>query len=68
MLVNRDREVRVLEPGHEYTGHAIGIDKNGELLVRRENGRRGIGKRNIWVCMMIKLCSVEPTLITKSII
>ena len=39
MLVNRDREVRVLEPGHEYTGHAIGIDKNGELLVRRENGQ-----------------------------
>ena len=39
MLVNRDREVRVLETGHEYTGHAIGIDKNGELLVRRENGQ-----------------------------
>lgn len=39
MLVNRDREVRVLEPGHEYNGHAIGIDKNGELLVHRENGR-----------------------------
>ena len=39
MLVNRDREVRVLEPGHEYNGHALGIDKNGELLVRRENGQ-----------------------------
>ena len=39
MLVNRDREVRVLEPGHEYNGHAIGINKTGELLVRRENGQ-----------------------------
>lgn len=55
MLVNRDREVRVLEPGHEYTGHAIGIDKNGELLVRRENGqvrddlcRREVSVRGIY--------------------
>ena len=39
MLVNRDREVCVLEPGHEYRAHAIGINKNGELMVRRENGK-----------------------------
>lgn len=31
-------EVRVLEPGHEYSGQALGIDCNGELLVRTEDG------------------------------
>jgi len=52
MLVNRDREVRVLEPGHEYTGHAIGIDKNWRAFgapgkvgeVETNLCRRGIGK------------------------
>ncbi|MBD9158179.1 MAG: biotin--[acetyl-CoA-carboxylase] ligase, partial [Lachnospiraceae bacterium] len=39
LLVNRNREVRVLEPGNEYTGLALGINSQGELLVRRENGR-----------------------------
>lgn len=39
LLVNRNREVRVLEPGNEYTGLALGINNQGELLVRRENGR-----------------------------
>lgn len=38
LLVNRDREVRILEPGHEYNGHALGIDETGELLVRRADG------------------------------
>lgn len=39
LLVNRDREVRVMEPGHEYNGHAVGINKNGELLVCTEDGQ-----------------------------
>lgn len=39
LLVNRDREVRVMEPGHEYNGHAAGINQNGELLVCTEDGQ-----------------------------
>lgn len=38
VLVNQDREVRVLEPGNEYNGYALGINETGELLVRREDG------------------------------
>ena len=38
LLVNTGRTVRVLEPGHEYTGTALGISEKGELLVRREDG------------------------------
>ena len=32
-LVNCDREVRVLDPGREYSGIARGINQQGELLV-----------------------------------
>lgn len=38
ILVNKDKEVRVLEPGNEYEALAVGIDEQGELLVRRETG------------------------------
>ena len=38
LLLNKDRTVRVLEPGNEYTGLALGIDKEGQLLVKREDG------------------------------
>lgn len=38
VLVNRNREVRVLEPKGEYRGVAIGINEQGELLVRKEDG------------------------------
>ena len=38
VLVNQDQQVRVLEPGHEYTGIARGINAMGELLVEREDG------------------------------
>ena len=38
LLVNRDREVMVLELGKEYLAKAIGINKQGELLVQRDNG------------------------------
>ena len=38
MLVNVGKEVRVLEPGNEYTAYAQGINSEGELLVRTEDG------------------------------
>lgn len=38
MLVNVGREVRVLEPGNEYTAYAQGINASGELLVRTKEG------------------------------
>lgn len=38
MLVNRDREVKVLEPGNEYKAHALGINQTGELIVRMPDG------------------------------
>ncbi len=39
LLVNRDREVRIMEPGHEYNGRAAGINEKGELLVCTEDGQ-----------------------------
>ena len=38
ILVNRNREVCILEPGNEYTAYALGINEKGELLVRLEDG------------------------------
>ncbi len=38
VLVNKEQTVRVLSPGNEFTGTALGIDKKGQLLVRREDG------------------------------
>lgn len=38
MLVNYHREVRVLDPGNEYTAFAHGIDDMGELLVEKVDG------------------------------
>ncbi len=37
-LVNRDRQVRVLEPANEYEALALGIDERGELIVRCIDG------------------------------
>ena len=37
LLANRNREVRVLDPDGEYTGTAVGITDEGELLVLRDN-------------------------------
>lgn len=39
LLVNRDRKVKVLEPGNEYEAHAVGINDSGELLVRTADGQ-----------------------------
>lgn len=38
MLVNRGREVRVLEPRGEYNAYASGINKKGELVVTLPGG------------------------------
>lgn len=37
-LANKDNFVRVLQPGHEYTGTSLGINAEGELLVETEDG------------------------------
>ena len=37
-LVNKDAQVRVLEPGNEFDGCALGINETGELLVRKSDG------------------------------
>ena len=38
--MNVGRQVRVLEPGHEYNALSFGINDRGELLVRKEDGSR----------------------------
>ncbi|MFI3172721.1 MAG: biotin--[acetyl-CoA-carboxylase] ligase [Eubacteriales bacterium] len=38
LLINREEYVKVLEPRHAYEAYALGIDENGELLVRTEDG------------------------------
>lgn len=38
LLAGRGGIVRVLEPGNEYSGISEGINEQGELLVRREDG------------------------------
>ena len=38
MLINCNREVRILEPGNEYTAYALGIDNLGQLRVRNKEG------------------------------
>lgn len=38
LLINNDREVRVLDPSENITGIAKGIDKQGHLLVETEDG------------------------------
>lgn len=39
LLVNIDKEVMVLEPGHEYEAYALGINNTGELIVRMPDGQ-----------------------------
>ncbi len=40
MLVNRDAQVVIHEPGNEYKAHAIGINEQGELAVELSDGTR----------------------------
>lgn len=42
LLVNRNQEVKVLEPGNEYEAHAIGINDTGELIVKTSDGEKAI--------------------------
>ena len=44
ILANRDKDVRVLEPGNEYDAHAIGINEKGELIIKTPDGT----KKNIF--------------------
>lgn len=38
LCVNRGHEIRVMEPGKEYTGTTDGINASGELVVRKADG------------------------------
>lgn len=38
MLINVEREVKIIDTKGEFTGTAIGIDNNGELLVKCKDG------------------------------
>ena len=38
VMANQNQPVRVLEPGNEYEGTAVGINAMGELLVEKEDG------------------------------
>lgn len=38
LLVNKGNEVRILGTKEEYTAYALGVDKEGALLVRRADG------------------------------
>lgn len=38
MLVNCGKEVRILEPGGDWQAKALGINAEGELLVKKEDG------------------------------
>lgn len=37
-LLNKNKEVRVLQPGNEYLAKALGINEKGELLVQKTDG------------------------------
>ena len=38
MLINKEKEIKVLEPGNEYTGTTHGINERGELVVEKPDG------------------------------
>ncbi len=38
LLVNKDRDVLILGAREQYQAHALGINRMGELIVRREDG------------------------------
>lgn len=48
-LVNRGRQVRVLDPKGSYIGMAEGISPEGELLVETENGLRRVSSGEVSV-------------------
>lgn len=38
LLVNKGRQVKILEPGNHYEAYALGINDTGELIVEKEDG------------------------------
>ena len=38
LLINKDQKVCVMEPKGRYTGTALGVDANGELIVKKDSG------------------------------
>lgn len=38
LLINKDQKVCVMEPKGMYTGTALGVDANGELIVKKDSG------------------------------
>ena len=48
-LVNRDRQVRILDPKEPFTGIARGIDRHGELMVETEDGIRLVSSGEVSV-------------------
>ena len=38
MLINRNRQVRILDGENGYEAYAMGIDKMGQLLIRKQDG------------------------------
>lgn len=38
-LINKDKEVTIIEPSNQYQGIALGIDEIGKLLVKKEDGK-----------------------------
>lgn len=38
LTVNVDRRVKVIEPGNEYEAESMGVNEDGELIVRFDNG------------------------------
>ncbi len=38
-LINNNRQVRILDPGGEYEGKALGINEKGELIVETATGK-----------------------------
>lgn len=48
-LVNRDRQVCILDPRGEYKGKALGITEHGELLVETPNGIRNVDSGEVSV-------------------
>ena len=58
LLANRNQPVRILDPNQPWEGTALGINEQGELLVKDEQGtiqtvRRGVGKRFVQLCVML---------------
>ena len=48
-LVNKDRQVRILDPKEPFNGIARGITKTGELMVETETGIRLVSSGEVSV-------------------